>query len=318
MPSRFQPTIGWFAVFKQTAIAIYTDDYLGWSAQLAYSFFLSLFPALLFLVALASYFPLTNELNQIIDALSRFAPADVLQIVSSQLEQISNSKDSGLLTVGIIGTLLSASSGMSALIDTLNLAYRVKETRSWLRTKLRAIALTIVLSIFLLVSFVLVLAGYGFANRLAEYVRLSAVFTAVWAVVYWPLIFALVVMAIAIVYHYAPNVEQDWVWIAPGAIVAALLWVGVSFGFRWYVVNLGHYQKTYGTIGGVIIALIWFYVSGLSILIGAQLNAVIEHASPTGKNVGEHYPGQHAQQGDSPTDSTDERRRTGASSSKAN
>lgn len=297
MPSRFHPTIGWPAVLKQTGVALYTDDCLGWSAQLAYYFFLSLFPALLFVVAVASYFPLTNGMDQIVGLLSRFAPADVLTIITDQLAQISNSKDSGLLTVGILATIVSASSGMSALINTLNQAYHVKETRSWLGTKLRAIVLTIVIAVFLLVSFVLVLSGYGFAHWLASFVNLDAIVVFVWDIVYWPIIFGLVVTAVALVYYFGPNVKQEWIWITPGSIVATLLWVGISFGFRWYVVNLANYQKTYGAIGGIIIALLWFYLSGLSIIIGAELNAVIEHASPTGKDPGENYAGQREQQG---------------------
>jgi membrane protein len=244
MPSRFQPTIGWPAVFKRTATAIYTDDCLGWSAQLAYYFFLSLFPALLFLVALASYFPLTNAMDRIVALLARFAPADVLRIVTDQLAQISNSKDTGLLTVGAIFTIVSASSGMSAIMSTLNQAYHVKETRSWLGTKLRAIVLTIVLAIFLLLSFVLVLSGYGFGQWLARLIHLSAAFVILWEVVYWPIILVLVVTAVALVYYFAPNVEQDWIWITPGSVLATLLWVAISFGFRWYIVNLADYQKT--------------------------------------------------------------------------
>lgn len=300
MASRFQPTIGWPAVVKQTGIALYTDDCLGWSAQLAYYFFLSLFPALLFLVALASYFPIANATNRIVGMLSRFAPADVLKIITDQLHQISQSHNTGLLTIGIIVTIVSASSGMSALMDTLNQAYHVKETRSWIATKLRAIALTIVMTLFLLISFALVLAGYGFVNRVAGWVHLGAIVAVVWLVAYWPVIFALVVTGVAVVYYYAPNVQQEWAWITPGSVVATLLWVGISFGFRWYVVNLANYQKTYGAIGGIIIALLWFYLSGLSILIGAELNAVIEHASPAGKDPGEQYPGQREQQGHLP------------------
>src|SRR6185437_12095479 len=129
MASRFKPTIGWPAVLKQTGTALYTDDCLGWSAQLAYYFFFALFPALLFLVAIASYFPIANGMNQIVSMLGRVAPPDVVKIVSQQLLQISDSKDSGLLTFGIIVAIFSASSGMSAIINTLNQAYHVKETR---------------------------------------------------------------------------------------------------------------------------------------------------------------------------------------------
>jgi membrane protein len=195
----------------------------------------------------------------------------------------------------------------------------VKETRSWIHAKLIAIGLTVVMTLFLLISFALVLAGYGFVQQLGRWIHLASTFAVLWEVLYWPVVLALVVTGIAIVYYVAPNVKQEWIWITPGSIVATLLWIGVSFGFRWYVVHLANYQKTYGAIGGVMIALLWFYISGLSVLIGAELNAVIEHASPEGKDEGENYPGQREQQGgrlpgatDDPADETRGRAERGA------
>jgi membrane protein len=282
---------GWDGVIRRTLAAVVADNILGWAAELAYYFFLALFPALLFFVALASFFPIHNLMDQIIGALGRFAPSEVLSLVRQQLLQISKNNNGGLLTLGLLGTVWSASAGMSSVIGTLNQAYHVQEGRSWMRVRITAILLTSALALFVLVSFALVLIGPAVADKVADLIHLGTVFAWTWKIVQWPVIVALVVTGFAMVYYVGPDVKQEWVWITPGAVFATLLWLLVSLGFRWYVSAFGNYQKTYGAIGAVIVALLWFYLSGLALLIGAELNAVIEHASPEGKDPGEKAPG---------------------------
>jgi membrane protein len=294
--SRLAVPLGWGDVLKRTAGSVYRDNCLGWAAELAYYFFLALFPALLFLVALASFFPVHNLMDQIIGTLARFAPGDVLAIVRDQILQIAKGNNGGLLTLGILGTIWSTSSGMSAIIDTLNQAYHVKEGRPWWRTRLTAILLTIALAVFIIVWFALVLVGPTMAEKVAAWVHLGPVFEWTWKIAQWPVIFALVATGLAMVYYFAPDVQQEWVWITPGSIFATTLWLLISLGFKWYVVHFGQYQKTYGAIGGVIVSLLWFYLSGLAILIGAEMNAVIEHASPYGKDPGEKVAGEKERQ----------------------
>jgi membrane protein len=291
--SALRVPIGWRDVLGRIVRAITTDNIFGWAAELAYYFFLALFPALLFFAALASFFPIHNLMDQILGTLARFAPAEVLTLVRDQLLQISKTNHGGLLTLGILGTLWSASSGMSSAMSTLNEAYHVKERRSWLRVRITAVLLTVVLAIFVLISFALVLVGPALADKVAEWIRLGTVFAWTWKIAQWPVVVALVTTGIGIVYYVAPDVEQEWVRIAPGAVFATMVWLVVSLGFKWYVSMFTNYQKTYGAIGAVIVALLWFYVSGLAILVGAELNAILEHASADGKDPGEKVPGEH-------------------------
>jgi len=285
--------IGWTDILKRTVNeSFFKDDIVGMAAQLAYYFFLALFPALLFFVALASYLPLENVVEDIVRSMSRFAPPDVLQIVRDQLHKIAAGEQGGLLTVGMVLTLWSTSAGMVAIINTLNKAYDIDEGRPWWKVRLTAIGLTIALALFILVSFFLVIAGPPLAERVANWVGLGPVFVWTWWILQWPLVFALVVTAIALVYYFAPDAEQSFVWLTPGAVLATVLWLLFSIGFRIYVVNFGDYNATYGALGGVIVLLLWFYASGLAILIGAEMNAEIEHASPYGKDPGEKVPGQ--------------------------
>jgi membrane protein len=290
--NRFRVPLEWNDVFRRFYKVLIADNVLGWSAELAYYFFLALFPALLFFVALASFFPIHNLMNQVLGALGSFAPGEVLTLVREQLLQISKNNNGGLLTLGFLGTVWSASSGMSSVISTLNRAYHVDDGRSWLWIRATAILLTGALALFVLVSFALVLVGPAAADTVANWVHLGPVFTWTWKILQWPLVFCLVVTGFGIVYYVGPDVEQEWRWLTTGSVFATISWLMVSLGFRWYVSVFVDYQKTYGAIGGVIVALLWFYVSGLSLLAGAELNAIIEHASLEGKDPGEKVPGE--------------------------
>jgi membrane protein len=290
--SALRVPLSWKDLLKRIMRSVVADNLLGWAAELAYYFFLALFPALVFFVAVASFFPIHNFLDQILGALARFAPVEVLTLVRDQVLQISKNNNGGLLTLGILGTLWSASAGMSSVMSTLNQAYHVQEGRSWIRVRITAILLTVALAIFVLVSFALVLLGPTLADTVAEWIHLGTVFAWTWKILQWPVVVALVVTGVGIVYYVAPDVEQEWVWITPGAVFATVVWLVISLGFKWYVAAFANYQKTYGAIGAVIVALLWFYVSGLALLIGAQLNAILEHASPEGKDPGEKVPGE--------------------------
>jgi membrane protein len=279
--------IGWSQLARRTGAEVLADNCLGLAAQLAYYFFLALFPALLFLVALISFIPIDSLLETITTTLARVAPSDVLTLIQEQVIKIAQDKDGGLLTIGMLGTIWSTSSGMTAIIDTLNQAYDIQEARPWWKVRLTAIGLTIALAVFIVASTVLVVAGPTLADKVAGWFQLGSAFALTWKIVQWPLVLLLVSIGIALIYYFAPDAEQDWIWITPGSIVATVLWLLISLGFRFYVTNFGSYTETYGAIGGVIVVMLWFYLSGLVILVGAELNAEIEHASPYGKDPGE-------------------------------
>jgi membrane protein len=292
MLEAFDIRITWGELLKRTAKETNADDCLGLAAQLAYYFFLALFPAVLFLLALASFFPLATFVDDIIRVLQPIAPADVLTFLEEQLRRLSNADSGGILTIGILGAVWSSSAAVVAIIGSLNRAYDIEEGRPWWKVRLTAIALTVALAFFILISFTLVVAGPTIAEYLASWFGFGAVFEWTWKILQWPLAFVMVSTAIGLVYYYAPDADQDWVWITPGAVLATLLWVVVSLVFKFYAANFTDYNATYGAIGGVIVLMLWFYISGLAILIGAELNAEIEHASPYGKDLGEKAPGE--------------------------
>jgi len=266
----------WPAIIKSTIRETLHDDAQGLAAQLSYYFFLSLFPMLLALVAFASLFPLRSLTDDVTRFLAPIAPGPVLELIREQMIAISKRPETGLLTIGLVTALWSASAAMGAVVNAMNHARGVDETRPWWKVRIVSILLTVGLSVFVLVSISLVLAGPQAADLLTRWFGLDAFFSWGWKILQWPIAFALVATGIGLIYHFAPAGNRPWRWYTPGSLVATALWLIGSLGFRLYVVNVKTYEGTYGTLGGIIVVLLWFYVSGLAIVIGAELDAEIE------------------------------------------
>ncbi len=279
MLAYFEVPLTWTELLKRTARETQNDNGAGLAAQLAYYFFLALFPALLFLLALVSVLPLPDLPDRLAGYLASVAPPEVGTIIREQLALLWQSRHGGLLTFGFLAALWSSSAALVALIDALDRVYDVDDSRPWWKQRLTAILLTIGLAAFIIVSATLVLAGPELAQWLAARVGLGPAFEWTWRIVQWPLVFALVASGIGLVYHFAPDVEQDFVWLTPGSVLATLLWLAASLGFRLYVVNFGAYDQAYGAIGAVMVLLVWLYLSALAVVVGGELNAEIEHAS---------------------------------------
>ena len=287
----FSIPLTWSELARRTYKETMADNCLGLAAQLAYYILLALVPTLVFMLALISFFP-SELVQQLIASINSFAPGDVGRILEEQITQISSTGGGGLLTFGILMALWSSSSAMVAITDSLNRAYDIEEGRPWWRVRLTAIALTLGLGVFVIAAFALVLAGPTVGEAIASRVGLGDTFVTVWAVARWPNAFVLVVVAVAIINYVAPDADQDWEWITPGAVLATVLWLVASLAFKIYVSRFADYNATYGSLGGVIVLMLWLYMSALAVLVGAEMNAEIEHASPHGKNPGEKVAGE--------------------------
>ena len=280
MLADFHPAVGWGEILKRTVKETRADNGLGLAAQLAYYFFLALFPALLFLLALASFLPATDLVGRVVPMLQGVAPRQVLEIVRDQLSRIADGRQGGLLSFGVAAALWSSSAAMVAIIDALNRAYDVEDQRPWWKQRLTAILLTAGAALFLLASIGLVVAGPQLAGYVADRAGLGAAFEWTWKIAQWPLVFGLVTFAIGLIYYFAPDVDQDFAWITPGSLLATLLWLVGSLAFRAYLVHFGSYNASYGAVGGVMVLMLWLYLTGLVILAGAEMNAEIDHAAP--------------------------------------
>lgn len=286
-----RPPIPILELLRRTYREILDDDCLGMAAQLAYYFVLALFPALIVVVALVSYLP-WSILSDLVSLIDNVAPAEIVALVRDQLSELARSGRQSLLTVGVLGAVWTSSSALVSIVGTLNRAYDVEESRPWWKVRLLAIALTLGLAVFIVSAAVLMLAGPHITSLLEQQFGFASVAAWTWKILQFPLVFVLASLGIAMLYYFAPDVEQDWVWITPGSLLACAVWLLVSLGFRYYVAAWGNYNETYGTLGAAAILLLWMYLTGLAILIGGELNSEIEHAQPGGKAPGERRPGE--------------------------
>jgi membrane protein len=287
----FQIPLSWTELIKRTIGQISKDNVLGLAAQLSFYLLLALVPAILFLVALTSFFP-GHMVEQLIAQLAGVAPPAMVDLLRAQLESIAEREQGGLLTFGVLMALWSSSAAIVGAIDAMNRVYDIEEGRPWWKVRLTAISLTLALAALVIISMGLVIAGPVLAEWMAAHFGLGPVFEWSWKIVQWPLVVALITVGLGLLNYYGPDAEQDWQWITPGTVLATFLWLIASLAFRLYVTNFADYNATYGALGGVIVLMLWFYISGVAVLVGSEMNAEIEHASPHGKDAGEKVPGQ--------------------------
>jgi membrane protein len=279
----FRSPLTWRELARRTVADTLEDDCPGLAAQLAFYFFLSVFPALLFVVSLLGYVPVETRLAEAVGQLESFLPQEILQFLREQIDEALAGRQGGLLTIGIVGAIWSSSSAVTAIITALNRAYDIDEWRPWWKRRLLAVALTIALSVFVVVAFVFVVGGGDLAALVAERLGFTEWMARVWTIAQWMLAIALVVAAVDLVYYLAPNADTPFVWVTPGALLATILWLLTSVGFKVYVQNLSNYTAVHGTIGAIVVLMLWFYLSGFALLVGAELNAEIDKALHPGQ-----------------------------------
>lgn len=245
------------------------NDYFGFAAQLSYFFLLSLFPLLIFLVTLLPYLPLTQ--GDLLGVFRDFAPSGTMELIEMNLSQIS--KNGTLLSFGIIGTLWSASNGINAIVKALNRAYEVIENRTFFRARITAIFLTVAMIIVIVVALVLPVFGKQVGVFLFSQFALSDQFISVWITLRW-LVSSVIIFVIFVgLYWLAPSKKITCRSTLPGATFATIGWILTSWGFSFYVSNFKNYTATYGSIGAIIVLMVWFYISGIIIMISGEVNA---------------------------------------------
>jgi membrane protein len=258
---------------------MWADEVTDRAAALSYYFLFALFPALLFLTALIGLLPVQGLMDQLIAYVAVVLPGDSASVIRKTLDEIVSGAHGSLLSLGALTTLWAASNGMASIITALNVAYDVDDPRPWWKQRLVAIAITLGFSILILTALLLMVFGPKIGGSIAGWLGLGTVFTTAWNVLSVPLIILFVLVGIALVYYLAPAVEQHWRWVTPGSTLAVVLWLAMSFGLRQYVAHFGNYNATYGSIGGVILLMLWLYLTGVVLLLGAEVNSEIEHAA---------------------------------------
>jgi membrane protein len=271
---------------KESVTDFLADDMTTYASALAYQVLFSLFPFIIFLVALLGFLDLPTFFDWLRQQAEAFLPAQAMDQVNRVIAELKQPQG-GLLSIGVVVALWTASSGIRATMNALNVAYDVKEGRPAWKLYPLSILYTIGIAAMLILAAALLILGPKAMQWLAYQVGMEQLFVTLWTWLRWPVSLFLITLAIAVVYYVAPDVEQEFRFITPGATLAVIVWVLSSLGFNYYVSNFADYSVMYGSIGTIIALLLYFFISTAVLLFGAEVNAVIEHHAPSGKNPGE-------------------------------
>lgn len=277
--------VSWWTISKCTVTEFIDDELPTYASALAFQLFFSLFPFLLFLVAIIGLLDIQPFFDWLREQAALVLPRAVMELVDPAIQQLQTQKV-GLFSVGILLALWTASAAVRSTMAAMNKAYGVIDARPlWKRVPL-SLLYTVAIALALLTAAGLMVTGPQAMNWLAQQVGLERTVVILWTWLRWPLALLMLMAVVAAVYYLAPDVQQEFRFITPGSVLAVVVWIGASLAFGFYAQNFASYNATYGSIGAIILFLLYLYISSAVLLFGAELNAVIEHHARDGKAPG--------------------------------
>lgn len=258
---------------KKLIKEIKEDRVTGLAAEQAYYYLLALFPLLILLLSILPY--LNIDIQTALDTIKTFMPAETMEVIEKNIIDILSERNGGLLTFGFLGTIWSASNGMNAFIHSMNIAYDVEETRNFIKARFISIILTLGLVVAFIVMLGLPVFGKVIIELLQPVIPIPEETQILFSLLRWVIAVVVISLVLAFLYRFAPNKSFPIKHVIPGAVTATVLWLGISLGFSFYVSNFANYTSTYGSLGGVIILMLWLYLSGLIFVIGGEINAIL-------------------------------------------
>lgn len=274
-PANHEAEIGkpglWATVMQRT----HNFDIFGRAAQLAYYQLFSIFPTLILVAILLSMLPMDNLWDNLLGYLRGVLPPQAYALMDATLEQASGRRPHGLLSLSLFVLIWASSSGMEALISSLNAAYDATASRGWWRERVLAILLTLGLSTFILMSLTIVVFGSSIISLVAVTYGYGETFKAIWKTAQWPIAATFVMIGLDLIYYFAPNVRQPWRWVTPGAAIGLGCWLVISLGLKLYVSQIYDFNVTYGVLGSFMILMFWLYLTSAAILFGGVINGAI-------------------------------------------
>jgi membrane protein len=274
---RFLGGLTFIELAKRTWSEANEDDAFSHAAELAFYFLLAFFPLLIFLISALGFMPSAQE--RLIDYLTRAMPPDATRLLRDWVRDVAGKTSGGLLSFSLLSSLWVASSGMAALMRTLNVAYEVEEERPWWKARLVAIGLTLALIVFIIGGALLIIFGDTLASALAGWLRLGEVFATVWPYVDYLIGLALLVVGMGVIYRFAPSGDQGGRRIAPGAVFAVAAMAIASLLFSVYLSYAPSYSATYGSLGAAIVLMLWLYILAVAIFLGGEVNSEVGKAA---------------------------------------
>lgn len=251
------------------------DDVPAMGAQLTYYLILSFFPFLIFVIAVLSFTDFNT--HEGIEGLTQILPDTSIQLILSVFEEIDGSKSGSLLSLGLLATLWSASNGVNAVVKALNKAYDEEENRPFWKVRGISVLFTVILAVVILFAFIMLVFGRLIGEALYRFSLMPGSFDAFWSIGQFVIPLVIMVIVFVLLYRYTPNLRLTFKEVLPGAVFATFGWVVTSLLFSFYVNNFGNYTKTYGSIGGIIVLLMWLYLSSIIIVLGGEINATLHY-----------------------------------------
>lgn len=259
------------------------DNIFNGAAMLGFYLTLAIFPALILIMNIIPYLPIERVDEAIMDLLGQALPDDVHEMVEGVVQEVTGERRGGLLSFSLIATIWAASTGMYAIMQQLNITYNVREERSFIRARGTALVLSIVFLLLVISAFSLIVLGGVMEGWLESQFGFGGAILTLFSGLRWVIIVVALMLVFAMIYRYAPNVQQKFKFLTAGAVVGVILLIVASLGFAFYVRNFANYAATYGTLGAIIILMMWLYIAGLVILVGSEINVTIERHSANGK-----------------------------------
>jgi len=259
------------------------DDIRNGAAVLGFYLMLAIFPAMIFVLSVIPYLPIPNVDQAIMDLLRQAVPASAADMFAGVVQEVTQEQRGGLLSFGLLAALWATSTGMYAIMQQLNIAYDVDEGRGFLRARLVAIALSLLFVVLVVGGFSLIVLGGQIQEWLGARFGLGDALLAFLIVFRWVIIVGGLLLAFSVIYYLAPNVEQKFKFITAGSVVGVVVLLVASLAFAWYTQNFGNYDATYGSVGAVMVLMMWLYIAGLAILFGSEINALIKRHDTSGQ-----------------------------------
>ncbi|HKX32010.1 MAG TPA: YihY/virulence factor BrkB family protein [Blastocatellia bacterium] len=273
--STFPQRKTWRQIAYKTWDRLFEDEVFGRSAQLAYYWLFSLFPLLILVTGLLAHSPLFSELDRWLNLMDSVLPPQAFALVKNTSYEIIRQRQHGLLSFSFLVVIWASSSGMGAVITSLNKAFNASQSRPWWKERFLAIILTLGLTFFIIVALMLIFFGDHISTLVARAYDYGAIFTVIWNTAQWLVVILFVLLGVELIYYFAPNIKQRWEFFTPGALFALVLWLLISFGFRFYVSHFANYNAFYGALGSVMVLMLWLYLTSVAILVGGVINSII-------------------------------------------
>lgn len=284
--------LGMADLLKKTFAQVGPDHVSAFAGNLAYHALLAIFPFIIMMISVLALVGQGEQLTALLETVKSALPSEAYSLISSQIQSFVT-QENGTVVAGIVSALIAlwgVSGAFRSLMESMNVMYGVEETRSFVKKYLVSITMSLLIAVLLMAALALVVTGPIVSAWLADATNTGPVVEWLWRVGRYPVLFAFVLFAFALIYYVAPSVEQKWRWVSPGSIFAGVIWLVFSIAFSVYVNNFGSYDKTYGTVGGVIVLMLYLYYSSFIVLLGAEMNQVIEEHIPGGKDAGDKVP----------------------------